>query len=116
MAYRFVILQHRLPTEDHWDVMLETDSGLTTWSIPPQNSSGQSFVCSALPLPMHRKEYLNYEGTITGCRGVVTRVDSGTYEQISSETFMLYGTNFIGKLTLEKGMMTFDIDNTPQHQ
>ena len=82
--------------------MLEMDSALTTWSIPPQCSSGASFVCPATPLPAHRKHYLDYEGEISGNRGTVSRIDTGTYEQTSPETFMLYGTIFSGKLTLKK--------------
>ena len=105
---RFVILHHQLPTSDHWDVMLETDSLLTTWSIPPQCPSGASFTCPANRLPDHRRHYLDYEGEVSGNRGTVSRVDAGTYEQLSPEQFLLYGTNFSGKLTIEGGSMTFE--------
>ena len=108
LLYRFVLLHHQSPSGDHWDVMLETDSALTTWSIPPQSLSGTSFTCPATPLPAHRKHYLDYEGEITGNRGVVSRIDAGTYEQLSPDTFILHGTHFTGKLTLANGMMTFD--------
>jgi hypothetical protein len=107
-AHRFVLLHHQSPTEEHWDVMLETESALTTWSIPPQCSSGNFFSCTATPLPPHRKEYLEYEGEVSGNRGTVSRIDAGTYEQLSPETFMLHGERFIGRLTLENGTMTFD--------
>ena len=105
--YRFAILHHQLPTEDHWDVMLETDSALTTWSIPPQVPIGTSFVCQATRLPDHRKRYLDYEGEITGDRGVVARVDFGTYEPFSSEEFVLHGENFTGTLTVKGERMMF---------
>jgi len=107
---RFVILYHQSQAGDHWDVMLEADSALTTWSIPALCPSGASFVCPATALPPHRKHYLDYEGDIAGNRGTVTRVDTGTYEQLSPETFVLHGTNFIGKLTLEGNTMTFVSD------
>jgi hypothetical protein len=106
--YRFVILHHQSPTQDHWDVMLESDSALTTWSIPPQCPKGTSFTCPANWLPDHRKHYLDYEGEVSGNRGTVFRIDAGTYETSLPGTFILHGTHFIGKLTLENEIMTFE--------
>jgi len=88
--------------------MLESDSALMTRSIPPQCPSGASFVCPAVRLPDHRKHYLDYEGEISDNRGKVSRIDTGTYDQTSPETFLLYGTYFTGKLTLENEFMTFE--------
>ena len=105
--HRFVILHHRTQTEDHWDVMLETDSTLKTWSIPPQCPTGSSFACPAKRLPNHRKHYLDYEGEITENRGTVARIDAGRYEQLSPEQFILYGTRFTGKLVVETDRMAF---------
>jgi len=106
--YRFIILHHQSPTDDHWDVMLETDTVLLTWSIPPQ-LPGTSFACSATRLPDHRKHYLDYEGEISGNRGTVARIDAGTYEQLSPEVYVLSGINFTGTLTVKDGMMTLDV-------
>jgi hypothetical protein len=106
--YHFVFLHHQSPTDEHWDVMLETDSELMTWSIPPQCSSGASFSCPATPLPPHRKHYLEYEGEVSGNRGKVSRIDTGTYEQTSPESFILHGTLFAGTLTLKNGTMMFE--------
>ena len=112
--YRFVILYHQSPTEDHWDVMLEMGSALTTWSIPPQSLPGSPFVCPAIRLPDHRKHYLDYEGKVSGNRGTVSRIDAGTYEPLSPtmfllhEAFILHGTNFSGKLTVEDDRMIFE--------
>jgi len=106
--YHFVFLHHQSPTDEHWDVMLETDSELMTWSIPPQCSSGTSFSCPATPLPPHRKQYLEYEGEVSGNRGKVSRIDTGTYEQTSPESFILHGTLFAGTLTLKNGIMMFE--------
>ena len=106
--HRFVILHHQSPTRDHWDVMLESDSALMTWSIPPQCPSGASFSCPAERLPDHRKHYLDYEGEIADNRGRVFRVEAGTYDQTSAGTFFLHGTHFTGKLTLENEIMTFE--------
>jgi len=106
--YRFVILHHQSPTGDHWDVMLETDSALTTWSIPPQSLTDLPFACPATRLPDHRKHYLDYEGEVPGNRGTVSHIDAGTYEQLSPEMFILHGTNFSGKLTVEGDKMMFE--------
>jgi len=93
---------------DHWDVMLETDSALRAWSIPPQCPDGSSFVCPATHLPDHRKHYLDYEGDVSDNRGTVSRIDAGAYEQLSPKMFVLYGINFSGKLTIEENTMIFD--------
>ena len=88
--------------------MLETDTELMTWSIPPQCPSGKSFSCPTTPLPAHRKHYLEYEGEVSGNRGRVSHIDIGTYEQMSPESFMLHGALFAGTLTLNNGTMTFE--------
>ncbi|MDR3233698.1 MAG: hypothetical protein LBT46_08580 [Planctomycetaceae bacterium] len=77
--YQFVILLHRRADGEHWDVMLETESALDTWAIPPQKVDGSSFETFAEALPPHRKAYLDYEGDISGSRGSVRRIDTGTY-------------------------------------
>jgi len=113
--YRFVILHHCLPAGEHWDVMLETETALMTWSIPPQCSWGSSFVCPAVRLPDHRKHYLDYEGEVSGNRGAVVRIDAGIYEQLSPESFVIHGEKFVGNLTLEKDTMRFVVgDATKQ--
>jgi len=106
--HRFVILYHQSPAGEHWDVMLETDSALTTWSIPPQCLSGASFVCPAIRLPDHRKHYLDYEGEVSGNRGTVSRIESGTYEPLSPEMFILHGAHFSGKLMVHDETMMFE--------
>ena len=106
--YRFVILHHQTATDAHWDVMLEMDSDLATWSIMPQCMPGLSFASPATRLFPHRKHYLDYEGDIAGNRGTVCRIDAGTYRQLSPEMFTLYGTHFVGTLTITNGNMTFE--------
>lgn len=105
--YRFVFLLHRLPAKDHWDVMLETDTALRTWSIPPQTLTNAFFECSAKPLPDHRKHYLDYEGMITGNRGHVFRIDAGTYHSSSPTQFVLEGSIFVGTLTINTSTLSF---------
>lgn len=84
---QFVLLEHDTrprPTADapagavHWDLMLEVQPGgpLATWRL------AQNPVCTATPIACerigdHRREYLEYEGEISGDRGRVRRIDRG---------------------------------------
>ena len=102
---RFVVLQHRQPsaqvdverrrflsgdsfdpsaTEDvHFDLMLQTSKGLLTWamaSIPDHSGDWP-----AIALPIHRAEYLQYEGPVSGGRGNVKRMMAGHYELVSPD-------------------------------
>jgi len=109
---RFAVLHHQpnpetTCEEEHWDVMLETDTALKTWAITPQHPAGSSFACPAIPLPDHRKIYLEFEGNVAGNRGAVVRIDDGLYEQCSPQTFMLFGKTFHGTLTTANDVMTF---------
>ena len=112
--YRFVVLQHRQPaaqidierrrflsddrldpsaSEDvHFDLMLETGSELLTWAlaaIPNQNGDWP-----AIALPLHRVEYLEYEGPVSGGRGDVTRMMAGDYELVSPEEVSFFDGSF----------------------
>ncbi len=66
--------------------MLERDGVLLTWSLAalPAAWSGDSGAedepVVATRIADHRIAYLEYEGPISGDRGVVTRVDQGEYD------------------------------------
>jgi len=47
---------------------------------------------------------------VSGNRGKVSRIDTGTYEQTSPESFILHGTLFAGTLTLKNGTMMFELN------
>lgn len=76
---RYVILRHQMPKSHtrtlHWDLMLEHDQVLLTWSL----DSEPALPCriQATALPEHRLAYLDYEGPISEDRGEVTRWDTG---------------------------------------
>jgi hypothetical protein len=94
---RFVLLHHECPPSfgkpSHRDLMLERDGVLLTWSLPilpagwrlegdsAADAGDESIV--ATRLADHRIEYLDYEGPISGGRGIVTRVDGGEYEVVA---------------------------------
>ena len=66
--------------------MFETAGVLKTWRLehPPSSSW-----CEAEPLTDHRIAYLDYEGPVSGNRGQVRRVDTGTYQILDSTDTVL---------------------------
>ncbi len=74
---RFVVLEHRW-NGVHWDFMVETRPGglLRTWAINAEPVPGHDLPARALS--DHRRDYLTYEGPVSGDRGVVRRWDEGT--------------------------------------
>jgi hypothetical protein len=87
---RFVILHHEGIDDPHFDIMLETtpDSPLATWRSPLWPITEPTTLTQ---LPDHRRDYLEYEGDISGNRGHVTRIAAGTYRI----THRLDGTKLI---------------------
>lgn len=87
---RFVILEHDHPFL-HWDLMLEAGDALRTWrlleepKIPGISENPGDLVIAAEALADHRLAYLDYEGPVSGDRGVVKRWDGGEYELIDED-------------------------------
>lgn len=81
---RYVVLRHEtsLPSwfdsNVHWDFMLEMDGRLRTWAIERWPLGHVPVRC--IPLADHRLAYREYEGEISGGRGVVTRAAQGDFE------------------------------------
>ena len=82
---RFVILHHLAPAGEHWDLMLEREAHLATWQMacPPVDRAASPIECTRIG--DHRKRYLEYEGPVSGGRGVVTRVDQGRFELLGAD-------------------------------
>lgn len=80
---RFVVLRHdvgdRLDRTDqtHFDWMFEVEGELRTWATAPIETFEHEFEVEAERLPNHRLQYLDFEGEISGGRGVVQRVLRG---------------------------------------
>lgn len=93
---RFVFLRHSVPETfqpvtgrgDHFDLMLEpsSEASLWTWAVEQNifNADRKSFRCNADRLPDHRRVYLDFEGAVSGGRGTVKRVASGTFRLLES--------------------------------
>ena len=75
---RYVVLRHEGVPEPHFDLMIEHGAahGLMTWRSPvwPIHQTVQ-----LQALGEHRRDYLDYEGPVSGGRGYVRRVAAGTY-------------------------------------
>ncbi|MCE9584438.1 MAG: hypothetical protein K8T20_18270 [Planctomycetes bacterium] len=98
---RFTISEHRT-TPLHWDLFLERDGTLKTWSLssPPDDNSS----VPALQHFDHRLLYLDFEGEIAGGRGAVKRWDTGSYEAEWGEErirLSLKGARVAGEFLLE---------------
>jgi hypothetical protein len=98
---RFVILEH-LWNGVHWDLMLEVNGVLRTWAIDEAIVAGRDLPARALA--DHRLHYLEYQGEISGGRGSVRRLDSGSYQSRlwTSELvrFRLEGAQVAGEAVL----------------
>jgi DNA polymerase Ligase (LigD) len=75
---RYVILEHDHPFL-HWDLMLEYGPALRTWRLLAPPCPGKTVAAEAIG--DHRRAYLDYEGPVSGGRGVVIRWDWGTFEE-----------------------------------
>ena len=101
---RFVLLEHDHPTL-HWDLMLEVGEVLWTWRLDADPCLGTP--CRAIRLADHRRSYLEYEGPISGNRGMVKRVAGGEYawieETMGRLVISLDGQHLRGRISLERG-------------
>jgi DNA polymerase Ligase (LigD) len=88
VSNRFVILHHLAPTGEHWDLMLEREDCLWTWQMSAEPFGPEACPIDCVRIADHRKTYLDYEGPISGGRGVVSRVDSGDYALVPVDDAM----------------------------
>lgn len=104
---RYVILHHTLPDAQprgsHYDLMLDAGTLLRTWALDESPQPGRQF--AALPLAPHRRDYLTYEGPVSGNRGSVARWDAGECLLDSDEpdkvVLRLAGAKYSGRITLQ---------------
>jgi hypothetical protein len=116
---RYVVLRHETPPgasrPSHWDLMFEVDptAALRTWAIelPPDSATAQA----ARALPDHRREYLTYEGPVSGNRGSVARWDEGTYEMLPppSDAPEAFVVRIAGRRL--RGVVTITAGETPRY-
>ncbi len=82
---QFTILEHDHPWL-HWDLLLDNgEPRIPTWRLAEPVCSVEAATevslvrIAAEPLANHRREYLDYEGPVSGDRGHVTQWDTGLY-------------------------------------
>lgn len=78
-AMRFVVLRHETRDGVHWDLMLDRGAALATWRLAEAPSREREAAIAAERIGDHRREYLEYEGPVSGDRGTVRRYDEGVY-------------------------------------
>jgi hypothetical protein len=100
-ARRFVVLEHEWGGV-HWDFMLEDGDHLRTWAIDQPIVAGADLAARALP--DHRLVYLTYEGSISGARGTVKRIDAGSFLPVEwgpdRVRVILAGAQLVGDVVL----------------
>lgn len=82
---RFVLLRHTTASDVHFDLMIDCGEVLATWRLPCIPTAGAA---AELPLERigdHRRVYLEYEGPLSGDRGMVAREDAGTVNVLRAE-------------------------------
>ncbi|QDU90305.1 ATP-dependent DNA ligase [Pirellulimonas nuda] len=103
---RYVLLRHNCPPDyrdgPHWDLMLERDGVLVTWSLLELPAPEEAV--AATRLADHRVAYLDYEGPVSGDRGEVSRVAQGelVWSKYSAQEacVRLLSGDLAGELTL----------------
>lgn len=73
----FALLEHATVDGVHWDFLLDLgDERLAAWRLA-QHPGEQPGTIAAERIGDHRRVYLEFEGEISGGRGVVRRIDRG---------------------------------------
>jgi hypothetical protein len=80
MALQYVVLEHTVGGEAHFDLLLEVEGQdrlrtlqLPQWPVKRGDKLGFK------ELSPHRRTYLTYQGDIGGNRGSVRRIESGSW-------------------------------------
>ncbi|MFN9724737.1 MAG: hypothetical protein ACK524_22750 [Planctomyces sp.] len=80
-AGRFAVLQHDHPFL-HWDLLLEDGPEAATWRLLRRPVLGEPI--AAEPLAPHRLMYLSYTGPVSGGRGFVSPLATGTWQLLTA--------------------------------
>lgn len=98
--FRFVILRHDTgpgldrTSQSHFDWMFQVDDRLKTWATATIDNFDGAITLDADQLADHRVAYLEYQGTLSGERGRVTRVRSGQFTVVENRE-----DRFVAQLT-----------------
>ncbi len=97
---RFAILHHTGIDRPHFDVLIELQAGgaLSSWRSPVWPIDADTRLDR---LSDHRREYLEYEGPVSGGRGAVGRVLGGVCRVDSASTNAAAVGDLNGEFSLE---------------
>lgn len=103
-TFRFVVLRHTTADGVHWDLMLDRGHALATWRLSRAPSADDPNPIPAQPIGDHRRDYLDFEGPVSGNRGRVDRHDAGTYRPITIQPtrweIEFHGSHLSGRYSL----------------
>jgi len=108
----YVVLHHRIDPSDsmpgretHFDWMFDNGRSLWTWATEPLPNVETVGPVPAIRLADHRRDYLEYQGTLTGNRGEVSRVEAGDFVLVTDSDecfqFLVQGVR-CGVLTFQR--------------
>jgi hypothetical protein len=103
---RFVIQEHTMGPDVHWDFMLEWEAGqsLQTYRLDKSPQQILRNPADAVKIFDHSPSFLTYQGPVKKGRGSVRIIEAGTYQLVRSERdrieLNLAGQVLKGKFTL----------------
>jgi bifunctional non-homologous end joining protein LigD len=101
---KFVIQQHTIDSDVHWDFMLELGGILQTYRLDKAPSEALHLAVNATKIFDHPLKFLTYQGPVNKGRGSVRIADSGSYEILNQSDdrleLDLNGKILKGKFTL----------------
>ncbi len=77
------LLLHKLAESEHYDWLIARPGHDRLWTArlqPPSRHWSELQRFELIEIPPHRRQYLTYEGPISGNRGSVQRIDEGTVQ------------------------------------
>ena len=101
---KFVIQEHSLGPDTHWDFMLEIADSLQTYRLDKAPAELLHRPANAVKIFDHPLKFLTYEGPVNDGRGNVRIVEAGTFQILHQDQnrfdLALTGRLLKGKFTL----------------
>jgi bifunctional non-homologous end joining protein LigD len=79
---RFVIQEHTIDSDVHWDFMLELGGILQTYRLDKAPAQILHLAAGAVKIFDHPLKFLTYQGPVNKGRGNVRIIESGTYKMV----------------------------------
>jgi hypothetical protein len=102
---RFVIQEHTIDSDVHWDFMLESGGILQTYRLDKAPSEALHLAGNATKIFDHPLKFLTYQGPVNKGRGNVRIAESGSYK-IVHQAHNRIELNLSGKILKGKFTLT----------